>query len=145
MSLKNFRAEGMAIEGMDELIENLTGVLPREAHNLARSTVHAVAGQVRNGMRARAPKDTGTLRKAIMTKRNRGTFTQVSSDVVITHGKNARYDAYYWFLVEWGSQNTPAQPYVNPTIEEMRPQLPDIFRQEWGKKLEKLLAKKAKG
>lgn len=144
MSLKNFRASGMAIEGMEELVHNLNGVLPKEAANLARATVHSVAGEVRNNMRKKAPKATGNLRKAIVTRRNRATPTQVSSDVIITYGKNAKNDAWYWHLVEWGTTKTPAKPFVTPSVEEMRPKIPGIFRYQWGKKLERLMAKKAR-
>lgn len=168
MSLRNFRAQGMAIEGMEELVQTLNDFMPREARNLARSVVHASAGKVRNRMRQRAPKDTGTLRKAITTKRGRGTPTRVFSDVLITKGKGQTNDAWYWHFVEFGTKgysagetrrdaggksrgvmrrNVPArsaQPFITPSVEEMRPELPRIFREEWGKKLEKAIARKAR-
>jgi HK97 gp10 family phage protein len=143
--LVNFKAHGMAIEGMEELVENLTGLLPREVKNLTRAAVHGVAGEVQKGMRQRAPKDTGTLRKAIVTHRRRGTETQVASDVIITHGKGQKNDAWYWHFVEWGTQlGQVAQPFVNPTVEEMRPKFPEIMREQVGKKLEALMRRKAR-
>lgn len=143
MSLKNFKGHGMAIEGMEELVSNLTGVMPREARNLARGAVQGVAAKVRNNMRSKAPKDTGELRKAIVAVRRRGTATQVASDVWINHGKGQKYNAWYWHFLEFGTQDQPAQPFVTPSVEEMSPKIPQIYRDEFGKRLEKLMAKKA--
>ena len=41
-------------------------------------------------------------------------------------------------------QGQPAQPFITPSVEEMTPQIPQIYRDEFGKRLEKLMAKKAK-
>lgn len=143
--LKNFRSAGMAIEGMEEVASTLTDLMPREVRNLSRAAVHGVAIEIRKGMRARAPEDTGTLRKAIQTKKNRMYGNHVSSDVLITKGAGQKHDAWYFHMVEWGTQKgQPAQPFIVPTIEEMRPQIPDIFREQVGKKLEQLMARKAK-
>lgn len=140
---RDFKAHGMSIEGLDEVLENLTDVLPREAKNLARSTVHGIAGKVRTSMRQKAPRRKGTLRKAIVAVRRRGAQTQVASDVWINHGKGQKHDAWYWHFVEWGTQDQPAQPYINPTVEEITPKIPAIYRDEFGKRLEKLMARKA--
>jgi HK97 gp10 family phage protein len=143
--LVNFKAHGMAIEGLEEVSEMLVGLMPREVKNLSRSAVHGVAGEIAKNMKSRAPKDTGTLRRAIKTKRNRGTPDQVSSDVIITHGKGQKNDAWYFHFVEWGTQlGQAAQPFIVPSIEEMRPKLPGIFREQVGKKLEALMKRKAK-
>jgi HK97 gp10 family phage protein len=144
MSLKNFKAQGMAIEGLEEVVQSLTHLMPNEVRNLSRAAIHGTAGEVAKNMRRRAPKDTGTLRKAIKTKRNRGTPTQISSDVLITHGKGQKNDAWYWHFAEFGTSKAPAQPFVNPSVEEIRPKLPDIFRDQVGKKLEALMKRKAK-
>lgn len=143
MSLKDFRAQGMAIEGMEELMDTLDDVLPREAKNLARTTVQNIAQQLVKLMRFHAPKDTGTLRKAIVAVRRRGTATQVASDVLITKGRGQKNDAWYWHFVEWSTTQKPATPFIQPSIETITPSISDIFREQWGKNLEKLLARKA--
>ena len=131
-------AVGVKIEGLEEVIEQLTGVLPREAKNLARSAVHSIASQMRDEIRREAPVDTGTLRKSIFSYRRRGTATQVVSEV------RARKSGFYWRFIEFGTVNQPARPFVNPTVERMRGLIVGIFRNQLGKRLEKLMAKKAK-
>ena len=145
MSLNHKGPHGMAIEGLDEVVDSLANVLPKEARNLARSTVQNIAQEVAKGMKLKAPKDEGELRKSIIAYRRRGTPTQVASDVIIRHGKGQKINAFYWHFVENGTADgAPAQPYITPTVEEMRPKIPDIFRDKMGKNLEKLMARKAK-
>lgn len=133
---------GVELTGLEELQKTLEKVAPNEARNLARSTVHWVAGQVRNGMRKRAPKDEGTLRKAIIAKRRRGKPGEAVSDVRITHGRGVKHDAFYWHMIEFGTERQSAQPFIEPTVAEIEPQIPKIYRDEFGKRLEKKLAKK---
>jgi HK97 gp10 family phage protein len=141
---KHGGAVSMSIEGLDAVQDMLRDVAPREAKNLLRSTVHAVAGEVRKDMRKRAPKDEGTLRKAIVTKRDKPRGNRVSSSVVITHGKGTKNDAWYWHMVEWGTTEHPAQPFLTPAVEAMRPQILGIYKREFGKKYEALLKRRAK-
>ena len=144
MTLKDFRATGFAIEGLETTAEILTGLVPREIHNLSRAVVHGVAGEVAKLMKQRAPKDEGILRKAIKTKRGRASKTSVYSDVIITHGKSQKYNAWHWHFQEYGTQDHAAQPFVNPTVEEIAPKLPGIFDEQVLKKLDALLKRKAK-
>lgn len=134
----------MSIEGLEELKDTLNQLAPREAQNILRGTVHGVAGEVRKAMRRRAPKDEGDLRKAIFVQRRRGRPGEVISEVRIRHGKGQKPDAYYWHIIEFGAVNVPAQPYIVPTIQEMKPQIPRIFREQFGKKFEKAMVRKAK-
>src|SRR5690625_681967 len=134
----------MSIEGLDAVSDVLAKVGPREARNLLRNTVHAVAGQIRNDMRARAPKDEGTLRKAITSKRERMRGGVVASNVTITHGKAVRHNAFYWHMVEYGTVKDQAQPFITPSVEAMRPQIPGIFTRELGAKYEQMMARKLK-
>lgn len=132
----------MSIEGLDAVSDVLAKVGPREARNLLRNTVHAVAGQLRDDMRQRAPKDEGTLRKAITAKREKMRGNQVASNITITHGKAVRHNAFYWHIIEWGGVGRPAQPYITPSVEAMRPQIPGIFTREFGVKYEQMMARK---
>lgn len=137
----------MSIEGFDGVNEVLKNVAPREATNLLRNTVHAVAGQVRDDMRQRVRdgiEDTGVLRKAIVAKRERMRYGVVASNVTITHGKGTKNDAYYWHIIEWGGLHTDAQPFITPSVEAMRPQIPGIFTREFGVKYEQLMQRKLK-
>lgn len=130
-------AEGIEIEGLEECIKQLEEVLPKEARNLARSAVQGVAMQVRNEMRKKAPRRTGRLRRSIKAKRNRPHYDQVSSDVFVDN------KAFYWRFVEYGTQKEAAHPFVQPTVEEIGPKIPDLFREQMGIKLERLMVRKA--
>lgn len=132
----------MSIEGLDAVSDVLAKVGPREARNLLRNTVHAVAGQIRNDMRKRAPKDEGTLRKAITAKRERMRGGVVASNVTITHGKGVRHNAFYWHMIEYGTSQSVAKPFIVPSVEAMRPQIPGIFTREFGAKYEQMMARK---
>lgn len=134
----------MSIEGLDAVSDVLAKVGPREARNLLRNTVHAVAGQLRDDMRQRAPKDEGTLRKAITAKREKMRGNQVASNITITHGKAVRHNAFYWHMVEYGTVKDQAQPFITPSVEAMRPQIPGIFTREFGVKYEQMMQRKLK-
>lgn len=143
-SKKEFQGASLSIEGLPELMHNLGVVLPTEARNLARSTVHSVAGVFRDEMRRAAPTETGTLRKAIVSYRNKMEVSRVSSDVIITNGANAKYNAWYWHFVEWGTATRTEHPFVVPTVERLQPKIEEIFRNELKGKLERSVARKAK-
>lgn len=131
-------AQNITIEGLDEVIATIKDLTPREAINLARSTVHAIAGKVRDEIRADAPRDTGSLRKAIVSVRRRGTPTTVQSDVVV------KPEGFHWLFQEFGTVKQPARPFITPVVEQTRPKIPEIYRREFGVKLERSLARKAK-
>jgi len=136
---------GIVIEGLDDLKKTLETVAPREARNLMRSTIHGVASDIAKQAKSKAPRGKGNLRKAIKAKRRRPkTPDQPISDVMIETGRQARNDAFYWRFVEYGTLNAPAQPFMGPAVDRLRPQVPDIMRKQFGKKLEAFLKRKAK-
>lgn len=132
----------MSISGLEELRTKLVDVGPRQARNILRATVHAVAGKARDEIRRRAPKDRGVLKSAIKAVRRRGKPDAPVSDVTITKGKGQ--SAFYWRFVEHGTRNPgyPAQPFVVPAVEELSPKIPAMYREEFGKKYEKALKAK---
>ncbi len=132
------------ITGIEEFRKMAGTLAPRQARNLARSTVHGVAGEIRKQMKKKAPKDDGTLRKAIKAKRRKMQGNTAISDVRIEHGNGVKNDAWYWHFSEFGTTHHSAQPYIRPTVSEVEPQLPQIFQREFAKKLEKALAREAK-
>lgn len=125
------------IEGMEELNKQLKQFLPRVAINIARRTTHRISAAIRDELRKAAPKVTGTLQKAITNKRERGNPNQVESAVYITHGKSARYDAWYWRFVEYGTTKLSAKPFIGPVVERWRP----IYRKELEAELRKQIAR----
>ena len=134
--------KGIAIEGADDLGEMLTGFAPREAENILRGTVQGAASKVARAIRKGAPKGpTKSLKSAkkIKAVRRRPVGNLIFSDI-----KADPRDAFYWRFVEHGTPHAAAQPFVNPTVESFRPDLPKIYREEFGKRYEKRLARLAK-
>lgn len=138
------RSHSIHIDGIEELRHLTHNVSPRVSLQLARSTVHGIAGQIRNAMRKRAPQATNTTRKAIHTKRRRGTPEEVVSEVRIAHGAGVQHDAWYWKFLEFGTIKQPAQPFVRPVVEEFEGKIPEIYKAEFFRKLQARLVREAR-
>lgn len=134
----------MELVGIEELERTLGDVAPRVAYNIMRNTVQDMARDVAKEMKRRAPKDEGTLRKAIRAYRPRARPPLVHADVYITHGKGVKFDSFYWHIVEYGSVKTPGQPFIKPSVEDFRQRQPRIMREKFGQQYEKAMARLAK-
>jgi HK97 gp10 family phage protein len=135
-------ASGVKLIGMEDLQETLKEIMPREAKNILRRTTFGLAGVVTEKIKARAPRRTGKYKKSIKRKRNRGTKTLIEASVVAETGKNMH--GFKWNWLEHGTVNMPAQPHIVPTVEEIRPSVEGIYRQEFGVQYEKEMAKRNK-
>lgn len=136
--------KGVKVVGLPEFLNTLE-LSKREARNLNRSTVHGIAGRVVKQARLNAPKNEGTLRKAIKAKRRRPRDPDKPfSDVMVEHGSQAKHDAFYWRFVEYGTINQPARPFMQPAADSIRGGIPAIYREEFAKKYAAFLRRKAK-
>lgn len=135
-------AAGVNIAGMEDLQETLKEALPREATNILRRTTFGLAGVVTEKIKERAPRRTGKFRKSIKRKRNRGTKTEISSSVVAESGKKSR--GFLWHFFEFGTVKMSARPFIVPTVEAIRPNVPSIYREEFGVQYEREMAKRNK-
>jgi HK97 gp10 family phage protein len=133
---------GVNLVGMEDLQETLTTVSPREAKNILRRTTFGLAGVVTDKIKARAPRRTGKYARAIKRKRNRGTATSIEASVVAESGK--KQQGFKWAWLEFGTVKMAAQPHIVPAVEEIRPSVNDIFRQEFGVQYQKEMAKRNK-
>ena len=131
----------MEVIGVKELEKILEEIAPRHARNLMRATVHAVAGKVKKEIKDRTPRDTGNLKQSLTTKRRRSKPDQPISDVIF---KSNKADGFYWRFIEHGTTDLPERPFVRPAKELIFSKMPQIMREEFGKKLERLLARQAK-
>jgi len=113
-------AAGAILEGLPFVRDQLAGLLPREIKAVLRRSTAKIAANVRNDIRAHAPRQTGNLKKAITSRRRRGTRDQIEAAVFITHGPSVRRDAFYWHFLEYGTVNIRAQPFVVPAAERAR-------------------------
>jgi HK97 gp10 family phage protein len=129
----------LQLEGLAELQETFGEIAPKQARNILRAAVHGIAGKVRDRMKSRVKKRTGKLAKNIKAIRRQPRDPNAPfSDV---RGGDA---APYMLMLEFGTKKTKAQPFIIPTVEETRPNLRAEYREEFGKKLEKSLARQAK-
>ncbi len=114
------RKQIVHIEGLTDLQHTLTKTMPREARNILRRTVVRIAKGVREDMRdtvRQNGEDEGTLRRAIRHKRHKGDRESAEAAVFITHGQGAKYDAFYWHMVEFGQVS--GAPLHSPDRESM--------------------------
>jgi HK97 gp10 family phage protein len=128
----------MELTGMEELGEQFTTNGPREARNIARQAVHGLAVRVRDVLKRRVAKRSKALMKSIKAVRRRGKPDFPVSEVRL--GSSAPYG----LMLEFGTSDTRAQPYIVPGVEELRMQVPQHYREEFGAKYEKAMARKAK-
>jgi HK97 gp10 family phage protein len=140
------------IDGLQQAQKTLTELLPRESLNIARRTAGGIARKLRTEIKKKAKKKTGNLAKNIKSKRAKdyGRPNLASYDVYVER------DGFYWRFIEHGTAERKQKktgkkvgkmspdPFVTPTVEAFRPQMPILYREEFGKQLEKELAKRNK-
>lgn len=152
----------LRVDGVPETSGILRELGPRAATNIARRVAVRIAKDARDRIRSRAPKKTGTLRRAIRHRRTRSKPGFADAVVYITHGSGQKNDAYYWHFLEFGTASSPARiinqgksdqrsvparravpakPFILPVVVEMRGELPGIYLREFGRQLEKELVK----
>ena len=137
----------LSVEGVDDIKKMLSDLAPREARNLMRATIHGVASEIAKDARRSAPRGASkNLSKAVKAKRKKSHPDRPVSEVRVEHGRGAKHDAWYWWFVERGTKNVnyPRQEYLGPSIEAAKKDMDSRIRSQVGKKLEQLLARKAK-
>ena len=132
------------IDGIDELRKTLRDVSPAEGTRIARRTVTRIAREVRDATRNRAPVDSGSLRRSIKSKRSRGGPGEAEAEVYVDRSGGRSGSGYHFHLLEWGTVKMPAQPFVTPTVEEYRPKVPGMYRDQWFREYAKEMEKRAK-
>jgi len=143
-------AKGVTLEGFKEVSNTFGKLAPREAKNLSRRLVVKLAALVRNDVRKKAKqvvkKRTGNLFKAIRSKRDKGDERkgQFEASVVINLKRGQGQIAPHWHFIEFGTVKQTATPFIGPVIEVWNAKMPRVYREEYGKQLEKTLAKRAK-
>jgi HK97 gp10 family phage protein len=134
-----------AIEGAEDVANILREIAPRHARNLMRATIHGVASTIAKDAAMKAPINTGTLKKAIIAKREKSPPDYPRSSVYVRHGKTQRYDAFYWRFVEYGTKTGGKErPFIRPARDAAKANFKQTLTEEFGKKLEKALAREAK-
>jgi|GEM_PF-932249 len=140
-------AKGFDISGIKEIKEIFEEIAPKYARNLARTTNHAVAAEITKGAKQNIRNKTGILKKSLKTKRKKSPPDKPVSHVFVEHGKSAKNDGFYWRFIEYGTRGKTGQkarPFIGPAAEKIRADLTNIYREQFGKKLEALLKREAK-
>lgn len=90
--------------------------VPDRVRLLSADAVAASTFSLAQTARAMAPRDTGALRQAIVSK-STGLNGRVglSPDVI-----NGRHPQVYWRFVEFGTVRVPARPFFRPAAERER-------------------------
>ncbi len=141
-------AKSLTVQGLSDVEKTLGVLAPRESRNLSRRVVVKLAALVRNDVRAAArsvvDRRTGRLFKAIRSKRERGRPDVFEASVTIHLKAGGAVTAPHWHLIEFGTVNQRPRPFIAPTVKEWEPRLPRVYREEFGRQLERQLAKREK-
>ena len=128
---------GIRVEGLEEVSSALTDFTPREATNILRGLMYDIAATLRNEIRARAPRDTGDLRKSIAAKRSRMRRGVIGAEVY------TKEKGWYWHFAEYGTTHHSERPYIRPAIQDLEAKLPMILDVKFARRLTKAAEKKA--
>lgn len=128
---------GFSVEGLEDVEKVLDKLLPRQAQNLARAVNHGVASEVSKLVKknVKPMRVSGVLSKSVAAKREKSPPDKPAAMVYIRSGKKEKYDGFYWRFVEHGTRHSAARPFVQPAIDEMRPRLSIVYREQFIKKL----------
>lgn len=99
---------GFAIIGDEEVKKILNEIAPKNAANLLRSTIHGIAGTIRDNARKNAKAvgnaDLDNIAKNLKSKRKKSPADRPISVVQIEHGLGVPGDPWYWHFWEFGTK-----------------------------------------
>jgi HK97 gp10 family phage protein len=111
-----------------------------------RRLVVAIARRVRDDVRTAArsvvQRRTGNLFKAIRSKRERGRPDVFEASIIIHLKHDGSPKAPHWHFIEFGTVKQRPRPFIAPTVKEWEPRMPEVYREEFGRQLERELAKR---
>lgn len=138
-------ADGVTVkvEGLRELADKLRSFGPRLARNGLRAAVSAGAEVVRKDVKARAPVDEGTLRRAVYKKqiREESNNTKQTFYVGVRSGKKYQkknQDAFYWRYLEFGTKYINARPFIRPAFESKKNEAVERMKEKLAERIKKL-------
>lgn len=104
------------VRGLTGFVANLHAY-ERNVGAAVRAAVRRAGADVEDLAKQLAPVDTGRLRSSIRTEYSEGglTFRTISDPAAFPSGR------YYAPFVEFGTSRSPAQPFLFPAFEAIRP------------------------
>jgi hypothetical protein len=129
----------VTIRGMEDVRRTLTELGPREAKNLMRVTVTAMAKDFAKDAEPRLPVDQGDLAGSVFSKRERGTKDTLAASVRVAS------KAFYWRFLEYGQGPDKVEHAMFlQTLQALRPELNQRYLEIYTAKLIAALKRKAK-
>lgn len=137
----------MDVHGLKELERKLRELPEKLAKNGLRAAVAAGSRLVASEARRRVPVDSGTLKRSIYTKqiREESNNQQQTFYVGSRHGKKEQAkgrDAYYFPFVEFGTEKSPAHPFMRPAFESTKEKAVEAVKTKLAERIEKLAGEK---
>jgi HK97 gp10 family phage protein len=105
------------ISGAKEIEQFLEELVPRQAANILRATVHGIAAEIGKEARKSAPVESGRLKRSSKWRRRRALNPMKPASEVYFMSR-----AYYWRFVEHGTQGKQARaarPFFNPAVQRI--------------------------
>ena len=142
-------ADGVTVRvtGMKELAAKLQSFGPKLARNGLRAAVSAGAEVIRKDVQARAPEDTGVLRRAVYKKqiREESNNTKQTFYLGVRSGKKyqkKKQDAFYWRFLEFGTKHIAARPFVRSAFESKKNEAVERMKEKLAERIKKIAGEK---
>lgn len=131
------------ITGLRELETKMIALGPKLGMQAMRSALNAGAQTIKKDVQARAPFNTGKMKKNVYVTRSRSESgpTQMTYIVGIRSGKKEEIkgrDAFYWRFLEFGTKFIAARPFLRPAFESKKHEALTKFKQKLSQRLEAL-------
>lgn len=145
------------IEGLDDVLRRLNLLDKRLRGRASRNAASAGARVIRDEAKARAPVDTGLLKKNIVIKKLRGRnkleymygvgylSKQAQYSNTAANRRKGRVGESYWesgqfyaIFPEFGTSKMPAKPYLRPAFEAKKMEAVRVVEARLKEELDKL-------
>lgn len=104
-------------------IEVRLNKMPQKAKSILRASTNDLAADMRKDARRFAPRRSGILRKAIKSKPRRGRPNEIRVSLFVEHGPGAKFDAWWWHFVEFGTVHHDKHEYLRPAYDITKKQI----------------------
>lgn len=132
MGKKGLRAE---FEGQKELIENMKSLSDELRMNVKHEAIMGAANFLKGESERRVPVRTGKLKENIIIQK-------VEDSEIVTEVKvGPSRDGFYGAMVEYGTKNMKAQPYMRPAFDENEERVEKIVAEKIREGIEKAVMK----
>ena len=125
------------LEGAEELERQLKGLDETLRKKAYRKALTKGANVVLKSAKEKVPVDTGNLKRSL-AKKVTVSKREHSARIGWTQGKQAKHDAYYGHMVEYGTMRSAAQPFMRPSLDNHEDDVLDAYGEAIQDVLDKL-------